>query len=132
MTTTDPNFVVHIYKEINKGKYKTTKHYQLVETQYGECLLSDRINISKDQNFAKSSPDYWLKIRKCNKWSKNITGLFKTNTKLTYWGDQDLRKHLIVFKFSNNAETLTVFYFKNYFTNDLNTVLRQINKRYYK
>lgn len=128
MTATKKKHTVHTYREINNGKYKTTKHYELIDKKNKNFLLSEKINISKDRNFAKSSPVYWLKIREGRKWSKNITGLFDTKEKFIYWGDQDLRKHLIIFKFSYDAKTLTIFYFKNYYTNNLTRILKEIKQ----
>jgi len=72
-------------------------------------------------------PDYWLKIKNGNKWSNCITGLFKTGVSNIYKGDKDRKKNLIVFKFSDNAKTLTAFFFKNYYTKDLSKVLSIIN-----
>ena len=128
MATNVPHPIIHIYKEVNIGKYKTTKHFELSELKNGIPLLSERINLSKNRNFALSNPDYWLKIRQGNKWSRNITGLFKTNVRFVYWGDHDHRKNLIIFEFSDDAATLTAYYFQNYFTRDLSHVLHFINK----
>ena len=120
--------ITHIFKEINEGKYKSVKHYELIEVRNGTTFLSNSINISKDRNCAKSNPDYWLKIREGKKWSKNITGLFKVKAKLTYKGDDNHRQNLIIFKFSEGARELTAYYFKDYFTTDLSNVLGFINK----
>jgi len=123
-----PTPVTHIYKEVNKGKYKSTKHFELAEVKNGVCQLSEKINLSKNRNFALSMPDYWLKTRQTNKWSKKaLTGLFKTNRRFVYKGDENHRQHLILFKFSSDAETLIIYYFKNYFTGDLSRVLPYIN-----
>ena len=62
MATKIPTPVIHIYKEVNNGKYKSVKHFELVTTQNNNPVLPNKINISKDRNFAKSSPQYWLKI----------------------------------------------------------------------
>jgi len=124
-----PKPIIHIYKEINKGKYKDTKHFELVEVKNGTSQLSELINISKDRKFANSSPDYWLKTRQGNKWSeKALTGLFRTNVRFVYKGDENHRQHIILFKFSDDAQTLTIYYFKNYFTGDLSKVLPFINE----
>ncbi len=121
--------VTHIYKEVIKRKYKSTKHFELVEVKSGKSQLSEIINLSKNRKFAKSNPDYWLKTRQDNKWSKKaLTGLFKTNRRFVYKGDENHRQHLILFKFSDDAETLTIYYFKNYFTGDLSKVLPFINE----
>lgn len=116
--------IIHIYKEINQGKYKSTKHFELLNVNYGTTQLSESINISKNQNCAQSMPEFWLKIRQGKKWSKNyLTGLFKTNVKNVFKGDHNKKQHLIIFKFSEDTDTLIVYYFKDYYTNDLSKVL---------
>ena len=127
MATKIPIPLIHVYKEVNIGKYKSVKHFELVTTQSDNPVLPNKINISKDRSFAKSSPQYWLKIWNGNKWSEWITGLFKTDVRFTYWGDQNNRQNLLIFKFSNDAETLTVFCFQNYFTRDLRMVFQSID-----
>jgi len=127
MATHIPKPIVHIYKEVNKGKYKSVRHFELVEVINGQPQLSTLINISKNQNCALSMPVYWLKVKQGKNWSKCITGLFKTDFKNIYKGDVNKRTHLLVFKFDDEVDTLTVFYFKNYYTNDLSKVLPLIN-----
>jgi hypothetical protein len=126
MFTGNQQPTIHTFKATNKGVYKGTIHYELVS---GEPFLeSKKINISKDRQCAKSTPYYWLKIRESKKWSANITGLFPTNGKYIFKGDHNKRESLILFKFSDNAETLTVFFYQNYFTGDLIEVLKQIQE----
>jgi len=108
--------IVHFFKEINIGKYKGVKHYELVEVQNGKPKLSQLINISKDRNCARSKPAYWLKTRLVNKWSKAETGLFKTAINgFTYSGDLENKTHLVLFEFSKDASTLKIFVYFNYF-----------------
>ena len=130
MATQTPHPVTHIFKEVNKGKYKTVQHYELVEVDKGASLLTEKINISKDQNYALSMPDYWLKVRQGKKWSRNLTGLFKTHIQGVYKGDFYNKRDLLLFKFSDNQETLTVYYFQNYFTRDISQVLNKIGFSY--
>jgi hypothetical protein len=118
--------ITHVFSEINEGKYKGVKHYELIEVNNGTTQLTELINISKDRNCAQSMPDYWLRIRNGKKWSNCITGLFRTGFKNIFKGDTEKKKNLIVFKFTDNAKTLTVYFFKNYYTNDLSTVLTPI------
>ncbi len=126
MATQTP--IIHIYKEVNKGKFKSVKHYELSEVKNGILQLAESINISENRNCALSMPVYWLKIKEGKNWSKKcLTGLFKTNIKSVYKGDRDKRKHLIIFKYSDDEETLMIYYFKNYFTGDLSKVLQFIN-----
>ena len=128
MATQTPQPVIHVFKEINEGKYRTTKHYELQEVINGKTLLSNLLNISKNQNCALSMPDYWLKVKLDNKWSGCLTGLFKTEVNLIYKGDINHKKHLVIFKFSSNASILTVYYFKKYYTTDLSNVSQFINR----
>jgi hypothetical protein len=120
--------ITHVFSEINEGKYKSVKHYELIEVNNGTTQLSQLINISKNQNCAQSMPDYWLKVRNGNKWSNCITGIFKTGFSNIYKGDTQKKKNLIVFKFSDNSKTLTVYFFKDYYTKYLSKFLQTINQ----
>jgi hypothetical protein len=128
MTTATPKPVIHVFKEINEGKYTSVKHYELKGVKNGYTLLSNYVNISKDRMCAKSSPDYWLKIKVGKKWSSCLTGLFKIGIANIYKGDTQRRRNLLVFKFSDNASKLTIYFFQNYFTKDLNNILHLIRK----
>lgn len=123
MATQTPQHTTYVYNEINVGKYIATKHYELVGLDDSKNKLSTLVNISKDRNYAKSMPDYWFKIKQGKKYSEWLTGLFKTKIPLIYKGDLEKKKHLILFKFSNNARTLTIKYFENYHTMDLTNLL---------
>ena len=129
----DPIFVEHAYEDkafpIGEGQtisqpYTVAFQTELLEIKNGSNLITTKINLSKDRGFAKSNPDYWVKIWKGNKWSKKtLTGLFKTRKQNVYFGYEGKKEHLILFKFSNNGSTLTLYYFENFFTNDLTKVL---------
>jgi hypothetical protein len=124
-----PKPTTHIYKEINQGKFKTTKHYQLVEVENGTQKLTDLINIVVDRGFAKSAPNFWLKIRTGKRW-ENFTGLFKTTIPYIYFADKghnNRKEDLLIVKLSNCERDMTVYYFKNYYTANLNEVLKLIN-----
>ncbi len=123
MATQTPTPVIHVFKEINEGKYKSVKHYELQEVINGTTLLSNQINISKNRKCALSIPDYWLKIKQGKNWSRCLTGLFKTGVSLIYKGDINHKKHLVLFKFSSNASTQTIHYYKGYYTKDLSKTL---------
>jgi hypothetical protein len=128
MAAQTPLPVTHVYKEVNEGKYKTVKHYELIEVIDGTSLLSELINISEDRKCAKSSPKFWLQIREGNKWVKpRLTGLFKTTQSNIYKGDTQRRKNLLVFNYIDGGKTLVVKYFKDYFTGDLNNVSEYLN-----
>lgn len=125
-----PKPTTHVYKEINEGKYKTTKHYELVNVENGTQKLSNLINIVVDRGFAKSAPPYWLKIRIGKRW-KIFTGLFKTPNPGFYYADKGSNNHkedLLIVKLSNHDSDLTVYYFKNFYTTNLSVVLKSINE----
>ncbi|PIF61145.1 hypothetical protein [Flavobacterium sp. 11] len=125
-----PKPTTHIYKEINEGKFKTTKHYQLVEVENGTQKLTDLINIVVDRGFAKSAPSFWLKIRNGKRWV-NFTGLFKTPIPGLYFADKGInnrKEDLLIVKLSNYERDLMVYYFKGYYTANLSEVLRLINQ----
>lgn len=122
-----PTPITQVYTEINEGKFKGVKHFEIDNSICTTFILSNKINISKNRNFALSMPDYWLKIRQGNKWSNCITGLFKTNVTNVFKGDIDHKKHLVIFKFSDSNKTLNVYYFQNYYTKDLSNVFKLIN-----
>lgn len=124
-----PKPTTHIYREINEGKFKTTKHYELVEVESGNQILSNLINVVVDRGFAKSAPHFWLKIR-CGKRWENFTGLFKTSTPGIYFADKghnNRKEDLLIVKLSNYERDMTVYYFRNYYTANLSAVLRLIN-----
>jgi hypothetical protein len=126
MTTKTPKPSVYIYIEINVGKFSTTKHYELVN-QIDENKLTNRIKVSKDRGFAKSLPVYWLDTRTDNKWDKiSLTGLFKTSVTNLFKGDTEKKKNLLLFKFSEDTNSLTVYFFKDYYTSNLKDVMRFI------
>lgn len=126
--TKTPQPVIHVFKEFNEDKYKSVRHYQLQKISEGTTLLSNQINLSLNRNFAQSTPEYWLKIRQDNKWSKCITGLFKTSISDVYKGDVNKKKNLLLFRLSFNEKTLTAYYFLDYHTHDLSKVLPLINE----
>ncbi len=128
MTTAKLEPIVHIFKEYNIGKFKSTRHFELKSVSNGTNQLSNIINISKDRKCAKSSPIYWLQIREDNKWKKpRLTGLFKTKENLIFKGDTQKRKNLVLFKFSEDKETLAIYFYSNFFTGNpsplINTIL---------
>jgi hypothetical protein len=122
-----PKPSIYIYKEINVGKFSTTKHFELVNENNDKDNLTNLIKISKDRGFAKSLPIYWLNTRTENKWNKiNLTGLFKTSITNLFKGDIDKKKNLLLFKFSEGANNLTVYCFKDYYTSNVNDVIQFI------
>ncbi|WP_435134248.1 hypothetical protein [Formosa sp. A9] len=126
MATQYPIMITHVFQETTGGEYNTVKHYELKEVRNGVSQLTNKLNLSKDQSFAKSSPDYWLKVREGDKWSECLTGLFKIGKKNFYRGDIDKKKHLLLFEFSQGYSILTIYYFQNFYTKDFLNLTKQI------
>ena len=123
------HIIKYTYKQINIDKFKSTKHFELIDVENGKQKLSGFLNISENRDFANSSPKYWVKERQNNKWVKpSLTGLFSTSMPNLYRGDKDKRSHLLLFKFIDNKKTLVVYYFENHFTRDLSGIWGQIGK----
>lgn len=128
MTTKIPKPSIYVYKEINVGKYSTTKHFELINQSDDNENLTNLIKISKDRGFAKSLPVYWLTNRINNKWNKsNLTGLFKTSYNHIFKGDIDKKKNLLIVKFSEGANKIIVYCFKDFYTTNLKEVLQLID-----
>lgn len=128
MATQIPQPIIHVYKEINDGKYISVRHYELQRTLNGTPLLSHLLNVSKDRMYAKSSPLFWVQTHNGKNWVKpRLTGLFKTPSKDTYIGDASDRKHLIIVKFLDEYDYMIVYYFKDFYTRDIKTILSFIN-----
>lgn len=110
-----PTPIVSRFKEINIGKYRTTQHFEVIDKQVS---ITEKINLAKDRQFAKSLPEYWLSYRINNRW-RRITGLFKIGDTGFYKGDTGFlenRKHLIIAFISHDTNVVTIYTFKNYFT----------------
>lgn len=118
----------HNFKEINVGKYKTVKHYELVDVLNGNAKISDKINISKNRFYARSNPAYWLKEQEKNKWQRNYTtGLFTLdNNKLLLYGDSNEKENLLLFQFSEDTHSLTIHHFENFYPNDFDYIGKTI------
>lgn len=119
--------IVHTFKEINVGKYATVKHFKLEKVTNGKTQIGDKINLAKDRNFAKSMPEYWLKTHNGIKWSKYaLTGLFKTKRPNYYKGDASRKKHLILAYLNERNNNLIIYFYKDYYTADYESILNSL------
>jgi hypothetical protein len=90
MATQNP--IIHSFKEVER--FKEVIHYKLLNVYNGKPQLSEKLNLSKDRNCAKSSPSYWIKERTIDnkKWqSQSLIGLFSSDKPFYYKGDADKR-----------------------------------------
>ena len=106
--------------------FKTTTHYSL-QTETENLLISDKLNIAESRDFAKSKPLFWCQERGAKKWIKpNLTGLFPAEKENVFWGCRGKYEHLIIFAFYNNNEDLHIYYYKNFFTRNLEPLIRNL------
>lgn len=127
--THTPAPLTHVYKEINEGKYRTVKHFELQEVKNGKPQLKRIVQLAQNRSFAKSKPYYWFTQHDGKKWQKPfITGLFLTKVKNVYNGDVNHKSNLLLFEIDEFSKTLTVHYYKDYFTHNLSPLLNQFNK----
>ena len=118
--------IIHKFTEINKGKYRSVRHYELEASYNGLTRLSTKLNISKNRNCALSMPEYWVKEQEGKNWSKCLTGLFITNRKFILKGDIDHKRHLVLFRFSNGLNDIMVYYFENFYTTKIESLLDKV------
>lgn len=116
--------IKYVYKATRY--FKTTTYYDL-QTETEKPLLSNKLNISENRGFAKSKPLFWCKEHSGKKWVKPcITGLFATGKDEIFWGCRGKYEHLILFVFANSKEDLTVYYYPNYYTRNINGLIKHI------
>ncbi|HUH26659.1 hypothetical protein [Gelidibacter sp.] len=109
--------ITHTYKEVNVGKYKEVKHFELVSCN-GQQALTNLINISKDRQFAKISPVYWLKNHNGKKWTTAITGLFRVpHQNNVFFGDLRRKQDLLIVRIKENplGNEMTFYVYPNYY-----------------
>lgn len=119
--------IKYVYSEIDEGKCKTTKYYQITESNE-KYLLTEKLRISLNRGFAKSKPNIWLSIR-LRIWV-SFTGLFYNSKYDFYIGDKghnNKKEDLIIVRFLNYQRTAVVYYFKGYYTDDLDKINHFIN-----
>lgn len=116
----------HVYRVQHPERYKEVRHYSIVEVSNGNRKLTASLNVSKDRHFSQAhNIAYWLKERdtNLNKWKPPVTGLKPTGQPMIYYGDiptkrkgRFMPKHLLIFRFSTNAETLTIDVYRDFYT----------------
>ncbi len=126
MTGNVPHPQIMRFSEINIGKFKTTKHFELIHNTT-DTPDTDKINVVNDRQFARSLPDYWLSYRLNNRW-RRITGLFKVSNTEYYKGDKgrnNVKEHLIIVRL-HDKRLATVYTFKGYYSNDPTAAIQLI------
>ena len=114
--------IIHFYKEVFIGKYKTVKHFKLTNT-IGKQFLTDRINLGNDRQFAKSHPKYWLKTHDGSKWTNPVTGLFITGAgKNVLFGNLERKRHLLMVVIYSNerGSQIEAYIYLNWYPFNIN------------
>ncbi len=110
--------------KLDTGKvFKEVKHYHLIK---GSNIFSEKVNISINRGYSRAYYTYSLKIWTGRKWSKQITGLFPTHHPDIFYGDTMNKKNLLLVRFFEDGKKLRFFFFKNYYTRELPTILKAI------
>ena len=126
--TATPTPITHTYNEINIGKYSSVRHYELQVVKNGSPQLEPKVQLANNRQFAKSMPLFWFTHRKGGKWMKPfLTGLFRTSKKDVYKGDISHKTNLVIFIIDDLNKTLTVQYYKGYFTHDTSAILNSLS-----
>jgi hypothetical protein len=107
-------FTVYQFKELKVNKHSTI--YELINPSLNSQYITPLIRIEKFQGYsnAYNLAEYY-RIRNTTNWhtSKQITGLWKTETKNVFYGDtgRNSNKSLIIFKFSEDRAKLEILLF---------------------
>jgi hypothetical protein len=125
--TGNVSHIRHIYKVERAKKVYTV--YQLEKTPQNP-ILTDLIRIEQFRKFSKGTGfSEYLRLKNTSNWktSEQVTGLMPTDDPNVFFGDRihSGKKNLIVFKFSNDKEYLTIDYYVGYYPTkgDLNAIL---------
>lgn len=121
--TTLADYIRHRYK-LSKV-LKTYTVYELTNSEGNINLLAQTIRIEQFQNKsnAKNINEY-LRLRTTNSWatSEMVTGLKFTTKEGLFYGDKrtldkekNLKKHLLIFTFSKDRQTLFIDYYRGFY-----------------
>ena len=122
-----PTPTISKFKEINVGKFTSTQHFEIF-THTEIAPETEKINLSKDRQFAKSLPNYWLSYRLNKRW-RRVTGLFKVDNTDYYKGDKGYKigeKHLIIALLDSDGREVTIYTFENYYSKDVAQAIQLI------
>jgi hypothetical protein len=111
-------------KEFKFNVKKTNKHdtiYQGLDSNPKDSFITDLVKIEKFQGYSKAyNLGLYFRIKNSTSWakSKQITGLWKTQTKGVYYGDCRETKSLLLFELNEVHDFLRVIEFpKGYYPN---------------
>lgn len=118
---TDNSVKVYRFTPIKFNKHDTI--YQGIETNPGNSFITELVKVEKFQGFSKAyNLGLYFRIKDQSSWSKStqVTGMWKTTLKETFYGDfrQNQTRTLLIFKISAENQVLTVYeYPRGYYPN---------------
>lgn len=126
---TGNNYTRHIYEVLKVLKSYTT--YQLKDVQNGAKQLTDLLRIEDYRGYSRGSGfNEYLRLRTSSNWQKGeqVTGLKFTKIKNIYFGDRihNGKKNLLLFRFENNRQRLTIDYFPAFYPASKKTIIELI------
>ena len=118
--------ITYVFKEISKGKNKNIRYYKFLSYNGSANNLGGELSIHKNERWLQSASGYTLKIKEANNLKGCSIDMIKTSTKYIFKGHLNKKKHLLLFRFSTNADIITVYYYENYFTINLASLIKNL------
>ena len=118
--------ITYIFQEINKGKNKSIRYYKFSSHDGSTNNLGRQLGLHKNRKWSQYEYDYTLNIKESKNWNGCLIDMVKTSTKYIFKGHLNKKKHLLLFRFSTNADIITVYYYENYFTRNLAKLIKQL------
>ena len=115
--------IVHRYESVKVNKCDI--QYQIAHPLQTTSPLTERVKVEAFQGYSNAhNLGEYFRLRGLTNWKdgKQLTGLFRTEIPYIFYGDQKSikGKSLILFKFENNRERLTVYcYPLGYYPNQI-------------
>jgi len=110
----ETQIIKHIYKATKFNKCDI--QYEITHPLPPCSPLTERVKIEAFQGFSNAyNLGEYFRLRGTTNWKdgKKVTGLWKTENKDIFYGDNKTSsgKSLIIFKFENNRETVSIYTF---------------------
>ena len=109
---------VHLFDAVKFNKQDTIYKCKNVEN---DSIVTEQVKVERFQGYSLAyNLGLYFRLRDASSWAKStkLTGLFKTSTPRTFYGDakeKDGRKTLFIFKIDEVNNTLRVVEFKKGF-----------------
>jgi hypothetical protein len=115
--------IKRVYRFIPIKFNKNDTIYQGLDSNSGNSFITPLVKVEKFQGYSNAyNLGLYFRIKDQSSWSKSkqITGMWKTNRKETFYGDikDNERKTLLIFKICPDSQVLTIYeYLTGYYPN---------------